>query len=200
MKVTLTMLITFSFLMNVYFDTYRPWSLNWGATDDEINRYMIGDENLQNPTFSATRAVTIKAQPEDIWPWIVQMGYRKAGFYSYDKLDNDGIPSSNKIIPEYQNLKVGDHVPMSTVLHAEVTEMNPYESMLWVFQESGGPFSYATWAWELIRIDGQHTRMLTRLRVNTDDPTAINMLEIGEIHMMRKCMLGIQCRAECMTE
>ncbi len=90
---------------------YRPWAINWGATDDEIDRSMPGDEIVQSPTFNATRAVTIKAQPEEIWPWIVQFGYKRAGMYCYDWFDNNGIPSAESIIPEYQNLKVGDLIP-----------------------------------------------------------------------------------------
>ena len=50
------------------------------------------------PTFEATRAVTIRGRPEDIWPWIVQIGYKRAGFYSYDRLDHDGIPSAERIL------------------------------------------------------------------------------------------------------
>ena len=65
-------------------------------TDEEIARVMPGDEALDNPKFNATRAVTIEASPEEIWPWIVQIGYRRAGFYSYDRLDNNGIESARQ--------------------------------------------------------------------------------------------------------
>ncbi len=179
---------------------YRPWAINWGATDAEINRTMPGDEIVQNPLFNATRAVTINAQPEEIWPWIIQMGYKRAGFYSYDKLDNDGIPSANHIIPEYQNLKVGDLIPLSASSNAEVAELLPNRSMVWVFQDCG-PWSNNTWAWELYQTDEAHTRMLTRLRVSLDDYNIIikTKLELLEIIMMRKCMLGIKQRAESMA-
>jgi hypothetical protein len=86
---------------------YRPWQVRWGATDEEVNRSMVGDDIVQNPNFNATRAVTIDAPPEDIWPWITQIGYKKAGFYSHDWLDNDRIPSANKIIPEFPDPKGG---------------------------------------------------------------------------------------------
>lgn len=85
---------------------------------------MPGDRVVQNPTFNATRALTIKAQPEEIWPWIVQYGYKRAGMYCYDWFDNDGIPSAESIIPEYQNLKVGDLMPLSAVLYVKVTEVD----------------------------------------------------------------------------
>lgn len=178
---------------------YRPWAINWGATDAEINRSMPGDNIVQNPTFKATRGVTIRAQPEEIWPWIVQIGYKKAGFYCYDWFDNDGVPSAERIVPEYQNLKVGDLIPLSAVMYVKVTELNPNQSMLWVFQEGSGPWTNSTWAWELYQRDTQHTRLLTRLRVHTDSIISRVMLDFFEIVMMRKSMLGIKQRAERMA-
>jgi hypothetical protein len=178
---------------------YRPWALNWGATDDEINRSMPGDQIVQNPTFNATRAVTIKAKPEEIWPWIVQFGYKRAGMYCYDWFDNDGIPSAERIIPEYQNLKVGDLIPLSAVLYVKVTELTANQSTLWVFPEGSGPWTNSTWAWELQQKDAQHTRLLTRLRVRAESIVARIMLDYFEIVMMRKCMLGIKRRAERMA-
>jgi hypothetical protein len=177
---------------------YRPWAINWGATDDEINRGMPGDDIVQNPTFNATRAVTIEAQPEGVWPWILQFGYKKAGMYCYDWFDNDGIPSAERIIPEYQNLKVGDLIPLSAVMYVRVAEMNPHKSMLWIFPEGSGPWTNSTWSWELCQEDTQHTRLLTRLRVRTDNIIPRVMLDFFEIVMMRRSMLGIKQRAESM--
>jgi hypothetical protein len=72
-----------------------------------------------SPTFLATRAITIQGTPEEIWPWLVQMGYGRAGFYGYDILENLGSPtgmaSATTILPELQNFKVGDKVPISPV-------------------------------------------------------------------------------------
>ena len=156
---------------------------------------MPGDEVLDRPSFNATRAVTIDASPEDIWPWIVQIGYRRAGFYSYDSLDNDGIPSAERILPEYQNLRVGDLIPLSRSAHARVTELEPPRSMALLFDVEG-TWSNATWVWGLYREDDDRTRLITRLRVNARDPRSQLLLDFGEIIMMRKCMLGIKRRAE----
>jgi hypothetical protein len=60
----------------VFLDRYRPWHLQWGATEEEVRRTLPGDEVVADPTFNATRAITVEAAPEDIWPWIVQMGFR----------------------------------------------------------------------------------------------------------------------------
>ena len=74
----------------VYLLWLRPWHLRWGATDEEVERAMPGDELVTEPEIDATRGLAVDARPEDIWPWLVQIGYRRAGFYSYDRLDNAG--------------------------------------------------------------------------------------------------------------
>jgi hypothetical protein len=174
---------------------YRPWALTWGSTDEEIARPMPGDEVLVQPTFHATRTVTIEATPEEIWPWIVQIGYRRAGFYSYDRLDNDGIPSAERILPEHQTLKVGDLIPLTKTANVRVTELEPPRFMVLVF-EVEGTWSNATWVWGLYPEDASHTRLVTRLRANAKDFRSRIFLDLGEIVMMRKCMLGIKQRAE----
>ena len=181
-----------SVLVSLY--VYRQWALNWGATEEETNRSMPGDDVVINPTFNATRAVTIQARPEEIWPWIIQIGYKKAGFYSYDRLDNDGISSAERIIPEYQGLQAGDLIPMSKDSYAEVAVLEPERFMLLVFQD--GDWSNNTWAWGLYRQDEKHTRLVTRLRVGQNSAVSGLMLDFFEIIMMRKCMLGIKSRAE----
>jgi hypothetical protein len=174
---------------------YRPWALTWGSTEAEIARSMPGDEVLDQPTFNATRAVTIEASPEEIWPWIVQIGYRRAGFYSYDGLDNDGIASAEEILVEYQGLEVGDLIPLSKAAHVRVTELEPPRSLVLLF-EVEGTWSDATWVWGLYPEAEDRTRLVTRLRVNADSIRSQFFLDFGEIIMMRKCMLGIKRRAE----
>jgi hypothetical protein len=179
-------------LVAFFYSVYRPWQLSWGATADEVTRPMVGDGLVENPTFNATRAVTVNAAAERIWPWIVQMGYKRAGFYSWDILDNDGIPSAERIIPEYQDLKVGDSVPLSKETDADVVDMEPNRRLLLVFQ-SGGP---VTWAWGLYKIDAERTRLVTRLRWRSTSVASQFTLDAFEIIMMRKCLLGIKRRAE----
>jgi hypothetical protein len=69
---------------------YRWWHLRWGATPAEARAGMPGDDLVPVSHFTATRAITIKAQPGEVWPWLTQVGYGRAGFYSYDLLDNLG--------------------------------------------------------------------------------------------------------------
>jgi len=84
---------------------YRRWHLRWGATDEEVRGPMPGDEMVRKASFNATRAITIDAPPEMVWPWIVQMGYRRAGFYIYALLDNAGYESADRVLDEYQTPK-----------------------------------------------------------------------------------------------
>ena len=188
-------LILLGLVVLVLWFVYRPWALTWGSTKEEIARPMPGDEVLEQPTFNATRAVTIEATPEEIWPWIVQIGYRRAGFYSYDSLDNDGIPSAERILPEYQGLKLGDLIPLTNTANVRVTELEPPKSMVLVF-EVEGTWSNATWVWGLYPEDASHTRLVTRLRADAKEIRSRIFLDLGEIIMMRKCMLGIKWRAE----
>ena len=171
---------------------YRPWALTWGATDDEVARPMPGDSVVADPTFNATRAVTIDAPPEAVWPWIVQIGYRRAGFYSHDRLDNDGIPSAERILPEFQQLAVGDSIPLTSDVYAAVAALEPNRSMLLITGEHG-PW---TWAWGLYPEGTDQTRLVTRLRFNATGLRTRLVLDAFEIVMMRKCLLGIRRRVE----
>ena len=174
---------------------YRPWQRSWGATPEEVARRMAGDEIIRAPGFVATRAVTIEGLPQEVWPWIVQIGYRRAGFYSYDGLDNDGIPSAERILPEYQELAVGDRIPLSNAADAEVRELEPDRTLLLVvgrYADAPGAF---TWAWGLYPLGAERTRLVTRLRM-TGGPFTTLLLDATEIWMMRKCLLGIKQRVE----
>ena len=98
-------------LLGVYVRLIRPWHSTWGATDDEVHRRMPGDEIIPNAAMT-TRAILIGCQPEQVWSWLVQIGYGRAGWYSYDWIDNDGRASAKRILPEFQNLRVGDRIEM----------------------------------------------------------------------------------------
>ena len=111
----------------VYVRAIRPWYLRWGATDEEVTMAMPGDDLVPN-TDPATRAIGIAAQPEDVWPWLVQLGFGKAGWYSYDWIDNDGHPSAEEVIPEYQTLRVGDQILTMPEMGFTVTAVDPDRS------------------------------------------------------------------------
>jgi hypothetical protein len=87
-------------LLAVYMRLVRPWTMRWGATDAEVVRPLPGDQLMTRRGFKATRAITIAAPPEHIWPWLVQLGSGRAGWYAIDRIDNAWVPSAQTIRPE----------------------------------------------------------------------------------------------------
>jgi proline iminopeptidase len=91
-----------------YVTLVRPRLLRWGATDEEVASLYPGAELIPGATRSATMAVTLDARPEAVWPWLVQMGVDRGGWYSWDRLDNFGRKSAARIHPEWQTIRLGD--------------------------------------------------------------------------------------------
>lgn len=177
---------------------YRPWHLRWGATPEEVTRRLPGDDVVPAPTFNATRAVTVDTRPEAIWPWIVQIGFGRAGWYTYDALDNLGRRSADRIIPELQHIAVGDLVPMGPGEDAgmRVTAFEPHRWILWADTNQ-----LTTWAWSLDPTPDGCTRLITRVRSRPSwrHPSTLAWLllfEVADFPLMRKCLLGIKHRAE----
>ncbi len=177
---------------------YRRWHQRWGATLAEARAAMPGDGLVPVSHFTATRAITIEARPCDVWPWLTQAGYGRAGFYSYDLLDNLGRPSATAIMPQWQQARVGNiaapmasHPTPSTSFL--VADAEPDSCLVWAKPDS-------TWAWTLTPLAQDRTRLVTRLRQRYR-PTPAGLLtmilaEFGDFAMMRKMLLGIKSRAE----
>ncbi|WP_083981113.1 SRPBCC family protein [Actinomadura chibensis] len=89
----------------------RPRLLRWGATAEEAAAVYPGDDLVADPTGRSTMAVSLPAPPEKVWPWLVQMGCGRGGWYSWDLLDHGGRPSADRILPEWQGTAVGDRLP-----------------------------------------------------------------------------------------
>lgn len=176
---------------------YRTWNLRWGATAAEASGVLPGDELLRRPRFRATRALDVGAPPEAVWPWIVQMGFGRAGFYAYDWIDNLGRPSATTVLAEYQDVAVGDlAAPMSPrpTEHTSfrVARVEPPHLLVWSKPGS-------VWTWRLTPLDGGRTRLLTRLQDECRPPIGIlsrPLLELGDFPMMRRQLLNIGARAE----
>jgi hypothetical protein len=77
----------------------QPWQHRWGASDEEVCRAMPGDDLVPGAASTTTRAITVAAPPAEVWPWLVQLGYGRGGWYSYDWIDNDGRASADRILP-----------------------------------------------------------------------------------------------------
>ena len=179
-----------------YAKLVRPWALRWGATEEEAARPLPGDGLVTKADFVATRAITVHAPPHDVWPWLVQIGSGRSGWYTYDRLDNAGMPSATEIIAELQQLQVGDLIPMvaGKDIGVQVKELEPDRRMLW--WDVKGEYS---WEWLLEPVDGR-TRLIQRLRVTRHPWTPKMLYELvaanGDVVMQRKLLRGVKQRAE----
>jgi hypothetical protein len=178
---------------------YRRRHLRWGATDAEVAAVMPGDDLIDDVAYLATRAITINAPPTAVWPWLVQVGCLRAGFYANDLLDNLGHPSARRILPEFQHLEIGQWVPMSpTPSDTTAFKVAGFEANRWLLWHQ--PLS--TWSWTLTELPPGQTRLVTRLRIHLDwHHRAVSLLsvvlnEFGDYPMMRRMLLGIRDRAE----
>ena len=179
-----------------YLKWLRPWQMTWGATPEEVARVYPHDDAFERPEWNATRAVTVAARPEQIWPFLVQIGWGRAGWYGYDWVDNGGRPSTWELLPEHQWLEIGKDFPMSPWTAMYCMDFDEPHWMLWRGSETAG-----TWLWYLDPIDETQTRLITRMRdtYRWRDPLILPqqiLTELGDLPFMRKCLLGVRARAE----
>lgn len=184
-------------LAGFYLLVIRPWHLRWGATDQDVALGLPGDSLVKNPDFNATRGIAINSSPEEIWKWIIQIGSRRAGWYSIDAFDNAGIKSANMILPEFQKIEIGQFVPFTPDQKNGmwVKEFKEHEYILWVDKDGR-----ASWLWYLYPVDQNQSRLLTRLRTKYVWKgfwiIYYLLYDVGDIVMMRRCLKGIKMRAE----
>jgi hypothetical protein len=189
----------FVVVLIAYVAIVRPWFLWWGATEEEIQRPMPGDDEIHDPTHVTTRAVTIDAPPSKVWPWLAQMGDKRGGMYSYDLVDRLlGVldaPSSDEILPEFQSLKPGDVIPLGSGPDWPVKALEPDD---WLLLDIEAPGMRSTWCWRLYDLGGP-TRMVLRIRTKIYTRlmvTVFHLVDFGSFMMTRKHLLGIKERAE----
>ena len=185
----------------------RPWHMRWGATRAEVDAPMPGDAVVPRAQVNATRAITIDAAPDQVWPWIAQLGYGRGGFYTYDLLDNAGQPSADHVLADHQDLHVGDSIPMFHERHGlaiayRVDSLERPHWMLWVHRPHPGEPPDSTWSWRLTELPNGRTRLVTRMkqdyRWHTPRLAVFNLwlMEFGDFAMERRMLLGIKARAE----
>jgi hypothetical protein len=170
---------------------------------DEERRPLPGDGLLPDAKGRWTHAVTIHAPPYAIWPWLVQMGCRRGGWYSYDGLDNGCLPSADRIHPELQELAVGDLMAWTptAVEGFFVAEIEP-ERALVLHGDAGGLYR-VTWAFVLEPIDARATRLLVRASGDYERRSVGLMLQAiwRPMHfaMQRKQLLTLRKRIEAVS-
>ena len=167
----------------------------WGATSEEIESPVIGDDICSDATLVATRSITIAAPPQDVFPWIRQMGFGRAGWYSYDWLDNLGRKSAFTIHEEWQSVKSGDKVPSGPIAFTATIVDAPRHFVLEIKSlGKKAPRLHFTLAYEL-RDDPQGTRLVTRMRSHVSLPLGFLFEKLilgpGDGIMLRRQLLNI---------
>ena len=178
-----------------------PWMDRWGATDNEVTAGYTGDDLLPSPRISYTRAISIDASPEEIYPWIVQLGAEKGGMYSYEWFESNilrcELVNADRIHEEWQNLKVGDPMKMCPGTSGpppyEIAIIERNHAIVMGHQDNGAWVE--VWQFNLVPQDAGTTRLVIRSRSSTQG-WFWDAIRPGEFIMMRGMMLGIKERAE----
>jgi len=184
---------------------YRRWHLCWGASPAEVAEVLPGDGRLPKAQFRATRAISIAAPPCAVWPWLVQVGCQRGGFYSDDLLDNLARPSATSVLPALQHLEIGQWVPMSLAAiptERSALKVHSFEVNKWL------PWTKpdSTWVWRLRPIDGGGTRLVTCIHACYDWRRPLTalfgvlLMEFGDFAMIRRMLRGIRTRAESLNQ
>jgi hypothetical protein len=176
----------------------RERAITWGATEAEAGARLPGDELLKNATMVSTRAVTIDAPASAVWPWIVQMGVGRGGAYTYDwieRLLGLDMRSANQVIPEFQNVNVGDVLPMAPNAPGLRVEIADPQRIFALRSQDG------RWVWSFVMTEsGGSTRLISRNRApapaSLKERIAMLVMEPGSLVMERKMLQGIKERAE----
>jgi len=189
---------------------------HWGATDEEAALAISGDALVPRPKSQLTMGVTVEAPASAVWPWFLQLGCQRAGWYSYDLLDNGGVLSATRIIPEFQQLEVGDIIknmpkgdsgfpvaiidPYRQLTMAGTTDTETGEE---VDPNKPGLEKYfsGNQTFLLQEIDEHRTRLIFRMRIDWS-PTLLNNIAFKGVAeplsfvMARKTLLNVGRRAE----
>lgn len=170
----------------------------WGATDDEVRSPVAGDDLCPGSRLVATRCITVDAPPHKVFPWLRQMGFGRAGWYSHDLLDNLGRRSARRVHPEWQRLISGDTVPAGPV-GFEAVVVDPPHTFVLRLGTPDKPSRRACFvlAYEL-RPRGDGTRIVTRVRARVDLPGGRLIerfvLGPGDGIMLRRQLLNLRRR------
>ncbi len=185
----------------------RPRYLSWGASDEERAKALPGDEIVPQADLVATRAVTIRATPEQVWPWIAQMGQGRGGLYSYDALENlvgCDMHSADRVVPEWQEVAVGDAFRLHPDVALEVAAVEPGRALVIrggvPVGDAAPPYDF-TWAFVVEEPEPRDgtTRLLVRERYGYTrwwSALLVEPVEALSFMMSRKMLHSISERAE----
>lgn len=205
MKLALRIVLLFAAVVVVFITSIvllTPWMDRWGATEQEISSVFPGDELVPAPKSNVNRAVTINAHPEQIYPWLLQIGADKGGLYSYTWLEgmiNCAQTNADRIHPEWQDLEIGDEVKMCMSETAPppyiVAQIIPNQSLVIGHQDSGEWVDL--WQFILVPQSDEATRLILRTRTMMAGGFW-SIIHPGVFVMERGMLMGIKERAEKM--
>ena len=179
--------------------------LGFGATDEEIRGALPGDDLIPVADVSATGAITVHRKPDAVWPWIAQVGQGRGGFYSYDILENlagCNIVSANRIVADWQQIKVGDDVRLAPEVALKVARVEPGRTLVLrgavPMGKTPAPYDFS-WTFTLRDDRDGSTRVLVRERYVYKRWSARPIVWVAALTsrvMSRKMLRGIRERAE----
>jgi hypothetical protein len=183
----------------------RPRMLTWGATGEESDEALSGDELIPQADLRATRAITVYAAADHVWPWIAQLGQGRGGFYSYDFLENligCNIHSADQIVSDWQDIAAGDEIKLAPDVALLVASLEWGRSLVLrggiPIRSTVPPYEF-TWSFTLREGPNETTRLLVRERYAYTKPWAWLIVEPAEaisFLMSQKMLRGIRHRAE----
>jgi hypothetical protein len=183
----------------------RPWQLRWGATDEERDTTLAGDDLIPTPDLVATRAITVHASAAHVWPWLAQLGQGRGGFYTYDTLENlvgCDIHSAEQIVAGWQDVKVGDEVKLHPEVGLGVTVVEQGRALVLRGGVPMGavppPYDF-TWAFVVREQPDGRTRLLVRERYAYTQrwaPFLVEPIAVVAFVMTERMLRGIRDRAE----
>jgi hypothetical protein len=185
--------------------SYADWQIR--ATAAEQIKPLAGDDLIRDPIGAVNHAITIRRSPHDVWPWLAQMGSGRAGWYSYDFIDNGGRRSAERILPEFQHVTVGTVFPALPGAKDVfvVAQCEPERSLVLAWRLPDGRYQ-TTWAFVLEQPQPNQTRLIVRGRVASGYrpyglPQWVALLIGRPAHfiMQRKQLLSIRRRSEATT-
>jgi hypothetical protein len=204
--------LTFAAIFAVFFTFVRPWYLQWGASDVEARMTLPGDEIIPNPAGQTTRAVTVDANAESVWPWVAQIGQDRGGFYSFDLLENlvgCRMPTVDILRPDKQGWQLGDKLWMypperaGGVGFATLRRYIPGHALAFGTHAVGTSITApenGSWAYIVQPLDRYTTRLLFRGRGAPRSVAGIafdrTIFEPVHFVMERRTMIGIKQLAE----
>jgi hypothetical protein len=179
---------------------FQPWNHHWGAGIDDVERKMPGDNLIKDPDVVTTRAIEIEAPPDQIFPWLVQMGQGRGGVYSYDWIERMlglDIYNADRIVPQLQHLLEGDFLPLGNDGKGfKVANLEKDRSL--VLAHTDGNW---TWDFGIYPIDDGRSKLVSRNRISMNGGgfgfrLYMKLIDPGAFIMERKMLLGIKERVE----